>query len=283
MIIKEKFINRAKTYYFMTLTSPSNLHQQQISSYLASLRKEVHQGLISQQEYESSVRMFAPKTTTQNKPKISIEYVSENETTQRLENLYYRELFGRKRDEDDEHLDNEIMLGKLNDKPAGALWYSIAPTLAYKGCMYLDMLLVLNEFRNTGLGTQLMLNLLEQTSPNQCIITYAWKPAMDFYSKHGFLIAEETDEKGGQIFQKMVLPLTKRSFERYCREKEGNRLEGLDDMISLSHPTYDMAFLNSFVNAIDNLKPHQERDFSLNPFTVFLYHRAGLDHVLLRK
>jgi len=269
----------------MTLTPPSSSspQQQQIATYLANLQKQVRKGLITQQEYEDSVRVLQPKTTTPLKPQISIEYTSENETTKRLENLYYRELFGRKSNEDDDHLNNEIIVGHINNRPAGALWYSIAPTPAYNNCVYLDMLYVRNDFRNTGLGTHLLLHLLEQTPPNECIITHAWKPALDFYSKHGFLITEEDYEKDGQFFQKMVLPLSKRSFDRYCREKEGNHFEGLEDMVSLSHPTYDLTFLNHFCNNISNLHPHQERDFALNPFTVFIYQRAGLDHALVRK
>ena len=145
------------------------------------------------------------------------------------------------------------------------------------------MLYILDEYCGTGLGTQLLLHLLEQTPPNQCIITYAWKPAIDFYSKHGFLLTEDINEKEEQLFQKMVLPSTKQSFERYCREKEENYFEGLEDMISISHPTYDLSFLNRFVNRISNLHPAQEKNYFQNPFTVFIYQRAGLNHDLLRK
>ncbi len=145
------------------------------------------------------------------------------------------------------------------------------------------MIFVGNEYRKTGLGTQLMLHLLSQTPEEHSIITYAWKPVIDFYRRHGFLSTDEESTKGGQLFLKMVLPLTKKSFEKYCREKAqvGNYFDAYDELIAEDDPIFNVEYLSLFVNSVANLTPEQEQDFSENPFTALLYHRAKQEHVLL--
>ncbi len=256
----------------------------QIEVYIRSLKSQLKEGLIDKDEFETSVALLKPTVKATGRKVFTIEEVGQDdELVRRLETLYYRELFGRKPSEKDHKLENEVLVGKDNQQVAGAIWYAIEPTRAYKKCVYLDMIFVDNEYRKTGLGTQLMFNLLSQTPEDHSIITYAWKPVIDFYRRHGFLSTDEESTKGGQLFLKMVLPLTKKSFDKYCQEKAhvGNYFDAYDELVTEDDPVFNLDYLNLFVNSVANLMPEQEHDFSKNPFTALLYHRARQEHGLL--
>ncbi|GEM_PF-4119699 len=256
----------------------------QIDVYIKSLKSQLKEGLIDRDEYETSVALLKPMTIAMTRKVFTIEEMpQEDELVRRLETLYYRELFGRKPSEKDHKLENEVLVGKDNQQLAGAMWYAVEPTRAYKKCVYLDMIFVGNEYRKTGLGTQLMFNLLAQTPEDHSIITYAWKPVIDFYRRHGFLSTDEESTKSGQLFLKMVLPLTKKSFDKYCREKAhvGNYFDAYDELITEDDPIFNLDYLNLFVNSVANLMPESEHDFRKNPFTALLYYRARQEHVLL--
>lgn len=258
--------------------------EQQIEAYLRDLRKQLKMGLIGKEEYKDSVAALQPKSKKVMHKTFSFEEVSQDdELVRRLETLYYRELFGRKPSRRDHKLENEVLVGLDGQQFAGAVWYTIEPTPAYKNCLYLDMIFVGNEYRRTGLGTQLMFNLLPQVPEEHSILTYAWKPVIDFYRRHGFLSLDDEVTKEEQLFLKMVLPLTKKSFDRYCREKAqvGNYFDAYDELITEEDPIFNVEYLGRFVDAVANLTPQQERNFAENPFTALLYHRAKQEHVLL--
>ena len=258
--------------------------EKQVEAYLSSLKKQLRDGLIDRDEYKTSVALLKPKAKVTARKTFTIEEASpDEELVKRLETLYYRELFGRKPSERDHKLHNEVLIGKDGLQAAGAIWYTLEPTPGYKNCVYLDMIFVGNEYRKTGLGTQLMFNLLSYTPEEHSIITYAWKPVIDFYRRHGFLSTDEESTKGGQLFLKMVLPLTQKSFDKYCREKAnvGNYFDAYDELITEEDPIFNLDYLNLFVNSVANLTQEEERDFSLNPFTALLYHRAKQEHSLL--
>ena len=186
--------------------------EKQVEAYLSSLKKQLRDGLIDRDEYKTSVALLKPKAKVTARKTFTIEEASpDEELVKRLETLYYRELFGRKPSERDHKLHNEVLIGKDELQVAGAIWYTLEPTPGYKNCVYLDMIFVGNEYRKTGLGTQLMFNLLSYTPEEHSIITYAWKPVIDFYRRHGFLSTDEESTKGGQLFLKMVLPLTQKN------------------------------------------------------------------------
>lgn len=261
-----------------------------LETYRRDLAVQYSEGLITSEELADSLTFIDGQ---REKPTYSIEIEERPQNDpviQRLEDFYYRELFGRLQNENDDRLiGTEVLFGTVNGKAAGALWYAVEPSTQYRNCVYLDQLYVLNEFRGTKLGTHLLLELLQRTPEDHCIITFAWKPAIEFYRSHGFLTTNQSAEKEGeddqdvQHFQKMVLPLTRASFNRYRKEKGEEYLEGLEDMITfLPTTTLQAEFTSKFVSAIANLKPKQESDLSQNPFTVFLYQRAGLEHVLLK-
>jgi len=260
--------------------------EQQIEAYLASLKIQLKRGLIDRDEYETSIALLKPMVKANGRKVFTIEEMAQyEELVRRLETLYYRELFGRKPSEHDHKLENEVLVGKDDKQLAGAIWYAVEPTLAYNKCVYLDMIFVGNEYRKTGLGTQLMFNLLAQTPEDHSIITYAWKPVIDFYRRHGFLSTDEESTKGGQLFLKMVLPLTKKSFDKYCREKAqvGNYFDAYDELITEDDPIFNFDYLSRFVNCVANLTPELEQDYGKNPFTALLYHRAKQEHGLLPK
>ncbi len=257
---------------------------QKVDRYLAMLRRDLKDGLITQTEYQDTLALVKPQAKIKTSLSITIEEATpDDDLVHRLEDLYYRELFGRKKSSKDHTLETEVLIGKDQHRLAAALWYAIEPTREYKKCVYLDMLYVGNDYRKTGISTKLLLNLLAHTPEDHSIITYAWKPVIDFYRRHGFLSTDEESIKVGQSFLKMVLPLTKSSFERYCREKAdvGNYFDAYDELITEDDPIFNPEYLSHFVDAVASLTPEQEQDFSQNPFTALLYHRAKQPHILL--
>lgn len=253
-----------------------------LEEYLQDLAEQRDAGLLDEEEYQETLRRITKEETSSPRIKVNVEPISEEEPIiKRLADLYYRELFGRVQNDSDQKLVNDVLLARCGSKVAGALWYTLEPTPGYRGCNYLDMLYVLPEFRKAGVGTELLSRLLTYTPENFCIITYAWKPSQDFYSRHGFLATDRTDEKEGQSFRLMVLPLTKKSFERYCREKRGDWLEGMEEVLGCCGNRFDTGFLNKWIDAISNLEPEQETDLAQNPFTAFIYQKNGMKHRLL--
>ncbi len=262
-----------------------------LDAYRKELMEQRNNGDLTEEELAEALTFVDPVKRQRPTCHIEIGEREENDPLVcRLEDLYYRQLFGRPRNEDDHRLITEVLLGSVDGKPGGALWYALEPTPDYKRCVYLDMLYVLEEFRGTKLGTNLLLELVQRTPEDHCIITYAWKPAIEFYRQHGFLTTNQKAEKEGmdeddvQEFLKMVLPLTNASFNRYAKDKGEEYFEGFEEMMSsLSFRGKREAadFTSRLVNAIEGLKKKQEADLSQNPFTVFLYKKAGLEHALL--
>jgi GNAT superfamily N-acetyltransferase len=252
-----------------------------MDEYKQDLNAQFLGGLISEEELAQALQIL-DRSNRSIKVSIDLERRPEDdEDVLRMKDLYYRTLFGRVQQEQDHKLVTDVIFGSVSGKPAGALWYAQSPTPDYRGCVYLDMLYVLEEFRGSGLGTNLLLGLLQQTPEDHCIITYAWKPSIDFYQRHGFLLADQAAEKEDEHFEKMVLPLTKKSFDKYCRRKGHGYLDGFEEMADfIKNPYPD--FASDFVSAIANLSPEDEEDLSKNPFTAFIYQRAGLDHSLLK-
>jgi len=253
-----------------------------IKAYLKQLQCDVRKGLLTQDEYEDTLHHFGLAEKKRSLSTLLVEDIDvDNPIVSKLETLYYREIFGRRKQNNDSSLMNEVLIGKVDNDVAGAIWYCDEPTPDYCRCVYIDMMLVLPEYRGSGLGSHLLYQVLERTSLDRCLITYAWKASIDFYRKHGFLTTEQESEKEDQFFQKMVLPLTKKAFDRYCREKEGNYFEGLDEIFSVSNHRYGMEFLNTFINAVSNFSLEEQEDLALNPFTVFIYDKCGKEHSLL--
>ncbi|NQV91292.1 GNAT family N-acetyltransferase [Candidatus Woesearchaeota archaeon] len=254
----------------------------EIANYLKELKHDVHKGLLTQEEYNETLVALG---LTEKKKSISDYFIEDinldDPTVSKLETLYYREIFGRKKRKKDSTLINEVLVGKVGLDVAGAIWYCDEPTPDYKKCVYIDMMLVLPEYRGSGLGSRLLHQVLERTPSDHCLITYAWKPSIDFYRKHGFLTTEQESDKEDQFFQKMVLPLTKKSFDRYCREKAGNYFEGLEEIFSVLNKRCEEDFLSDFVNAVSNLSDTEEEHQPLSPFTVFIYDKCKLKHPLL--
>ena len=55
----------------------------------------------------------------------------------------------------------------------------------YENCVYLDMMYVLPEFRRKNVGAKLLAQMLHEVPDEHSILTFAWKPAIDFYHRHG--------------------------------------------------------------------------------------------------
>jgi len=252
-----------------------------IKEYAQELRDQHEQGLISDDELAESLSLLGITPSLTKK----VEHVDfsqtnyEDEVVLKLESLYHRELFGRKTQDDDQRLQNDVIIGLVNDQVAGAIWYSVEPTPDYNKCTYLDMFYIVPEFRKTGIASKLLYEMIQNTPRDYCIQTYAWKPVISFYRKNGFFTTPQISDKEEQIFQRMVLPLTLRSFNRYEREKKGVLFEGLEEVLEANDNRFDIDFLSPWIDAIKNFEVGCE--YQNNPFTVFLYQRLGKQHALL--
>lgn len=252
-----------------------------LEDYERELRKENEDGLLTAEELADALTHISPPNLGRIAPTITIEERSQDDPTiTRLEDLYYRELFGRPKRNRDPHLPDIALLGLYNGKPAGALWYALEPTPAYTDCAYLDMLYVKDEFRGSKVASHLLVDLVERAVGEQAIITYAWKSSIDCYAKHGFLRTDEEAAKGGERFLKMVLPLTKRAWQYYEREMELEALEQYRNLIG-SGPE-GKEFLERLSRSIDSCTAEQEQEPMDNPFTVFMYQKAGKEHGILK-
>ncbi len=243
--------------------------------YRRELSRDYGEGLLTEDEYaEALCRINAPRQ--KEKREITVVEAAEEdiEKVQRLEDFYHRELFGRVSSEEDHKLVTLPLLGFVNERVGGALWYASEPTPDYKGCLYLDMLYVLEEFRGSRLGSRLLAGMLEQVKEEHCIITYAWKPSEEFYRVHGFLPTEQEAEKEGEHFRKFVLPLDSFSLERYCREAAADPFELYEELVDSSFPPDFMEKFREAVENGSNFKVPGE-----NPLTAFLYRKAGRIHI----
>ena len=270
--------------------------------YLGRLERKARRGLIPEEELEvaKSELGFALK-----KP-ASLEVVAVDpnnpewdEKLKKLTNLYYRQIFGEVPEENGEELEGTILAGLIDKKLAGAAWLIDNPNPAYKNCTYLEKLYVRDQFqRKSGLGSLLLFNALEEVPEENCLVLHAWSGAIEFYQRNGFLLYNEAEEKGGEFFYQMVLPLTKKSFDRYQRhcEKENTALTQLleadaitpEDCKDSGHHLFSGMAQNlslseweKYVGAIAQMKCGQNVPINENPFTMFLYKRMGKEHTLL--
>ena len=79
----------------------------------------------------------------------------------------------------------------------------------------------------------------------------------------------------------MILPMSKRSFQDYAQYKSGGFFDGLEENFINSKLNHGI-FINNYLNDISNMKNDQDLDLSDNPFSVFIFERAGLEHKLLK-
>lgn len=253
-----------------------------LNEYRKELDDDYKKGLIDAEELAEALNFVSERPAHPGATPTTIEERPDTDPiVVKLENLYYRELFDRVRTTTDDKLFSTALVAFRDQKPMGALWSAPEPAPDYQHCMYLDMLFVREEFRGSGLSTRLLLELVNRTE-ERCIITYAWKPAIGLYSKHGFLTTEQETEKEEQEFFKMVLPLTKSSFDRYCRENDSDPLECYSEIIASSPLRSLPDFAEQLAKAIQSCTPEQEGEINQNPFTVFLLQKAKLEHRLLK-
>jgi len=258
-------------------------HLYTLEDYRKSLERDFQRGLLDPEEYAEALTRISPPNIGKRDTTIHLDNCSDDDpTVMKLEDLYYRELFGRTRNESDAKLPTQALLASIQEKPAGALWYASEPARSYRHCIYLDMLYVREEFRGSKVGTNLLLELLSHREDEHGIVTYAWKPVVEFYLRHGFLPTEQEEEKEEELFQKMILPLTKGAFQHYAQQQHEEALECYEETIAAYTGKFGSEFWERMITAIDRFGDEENQDFARNPFTVFIYRRAGLEHVLLK-
>jgi GNAT superfamily N-acetyltransferase len=272
-------------------------------NYLARLERKVKRGLISGEEVEAAkneLGIALKKPTSLEVIAVDQNNPDWHEKLEKLSNFYFRQIFGDVPDEDDkEEYENTILVGLIDNKLAGAVWLIDEPREDYKNCTYLEKLYVRDQFqRKSGLGSLLLSNALEEVPEGNCLVLHAWSGAIEFYQKNGFLLHNDPKEEGGEFFYKMVLPLTKKSFDRYQRhcQEEITTLSGLlekdevtpEECKESGHHLFSGMAHNlsltewgKYVGAIAKMSCNQYLELDENPFTMFLYKRLGKEHTLL--
>jgi len=292
------------------LTYEEFLKQRELvySAFMGKLERKLKRGKISSQEVEDvRKKLFDSKDNKDSDLEVIAVDKDDpgwDEKLKSLSHFYFRQIFGSVPDEDNpkgkERYESTVLVGLVDKKPAGAVWLIDEPREDYKNCTYVDKLYVRDQYqRKTGLGSLLLFNALEEVPEGNCLILHAWDGAIDFYLKNGFLLEKHKfEELGGEFFYQMVLPLTKKSFNKYqrnCEEEIATLAELLDaekttpeDCKESGHHLFSGMAENlslteweKYVGAIAQMKCNQHLDLNENPFTMFLYKRLGKGHTLL--
>jgi len=261
----------------------ANLTPAQVADYVKDLNHQLRKGLITPSEFDEATAFISGTSVRKRPNQLVVEEASSLElgdVVTKFEDHFYQELFGRARDEEnDEPLENNVLICRVDGRPAGVMWYAPEPNPAYVGYKYLDMLLVLPEYRGKGIGTRLLLESLTMAPDNLSLAGFAWSPSVEFCAAHGFLRAEQLEEKEGQVFQKIVLPLT----PDYLIRHQGEIIDPFDQYAEAveSSGGYPPDFMQRFLDALRNDSDGAFQNLYSNPFTAFLYQKVGLKHRLL--
>jgi len=261
----------------------ATLTPQQLAEYRRDLDQQLRKGLLTPEEHAEALAFISGEERATQKKIIIEEASSEDLETivPKLENRYYRELFGRVyHPELDESLANEVLVARANGEVAGALWYAPEPSPSYRGYKYLDILYVLPEQRGEKVGTYLLLALLKKSPQKMSLITFAWSNSVEFYATHGFLRTEQMEEKEGQHFQKMILPLTPECLNLHSEEMQVTPYDQYTELVEKG--SYAPDFLTRFQQQVRKGSERVFQDLEQNPSTVFIYRKAGQKHGLLR-
>ncbi len=193
----------------------------------------------------------------------------------RLDNIFYRTLYGQERDDSFEpDFPTEVLVARKNVHLVGGIWYAIEPTQVYEGFLYLDRMVVVDRERGQNIGTKMLVNLLEYVPEGKSVILHAWDKAIPFYVCNGFFSAgEDVEGEDGCFFRKMVLPLDWGTFQDYKQEGWQEELQAA---------TRDEIFFRKIRKALEKNCEESFTELSSNPFTAVLYRNAGIDHRLLK-
>ena len=248
-----------------------------LDGYVSALRQDLAESLMTNAEFDAALRALGIA------PELDYSFHCFNadpnqfDQAQVIRNLavnYYREVFDEIPETIDENTPGiEVLLGEEKGRMRGAIWLAQDPTLGLKGCTYVRRLYVRPEYRGTGLGSMLLYHTLESASGSDSIVLHAWEKSVPFYHRNGFLKCDEEERVYGQVFYKMVLPLTKTAFEHYQLEKAGGWFDGLAEF--LTHLEW-----SRFITAVDQMKGQEEPALSQNPFTFFIHKNLGWKHQL---
>jgi GNAT superfamily N-acetyltransferase len=243
-----------------------------------------------------------------NKSKLNFELIEKgNPLVRSLEDLYFRNIDGSLPTEQERgYLGENVLVAFQDKKPAGAIWTSDVESRSGNLRTYIEALYVREIFRGNNLGSKLILNVL-QSSESEAICLNPEPNAVQFYQRNGFFTYQTRMEDDDLIYEKMILPLTKDTFNHYlnrCQENlfelsrclsRGNikseevKLRGehffsgmvFDNQSANLSPQEWNKYVSSVMDILEEKKEDVKLDLNELPFTMFVYKRLGLGHKLL--
>lgn len=266
----EKFIKGFIDFYGM---------KDPFDEYKSDLESQLAEGIISQEDFEEALEFLEGSEGKRKGLEFEVTYLKsevDGDNVRKLEDWYFREIFGRPRIDADLDIDgNNILIAKANDLPVAVLWYAHEPDESYKGCLYIDKLFTLEEHRRNNVAAQLIAEMVRNRDLDaiNAVIVYSWERAKEFYHSIGFLNDGDGEimEKEGEYFLKMVLPLTTDSYDRYCSH-ENNGGEAVVEMLP---DDVVQRYVEGFALVTETAEGDQVFSFDNNPFLIPLRSKLG--------
>jgi predicted GNAT family N-acyltransferase len=198
----------------------------EIEEYVKELKSDLERGLISQEEFDDSLTSLGIKKDNE-LPRIVVRTAEPEDYTkiEQFSDLFYRELFGRPKGEKDEDLDNsrKLIARTEDDGIIGFAEFSVEPTEAYNGCVYLDKVVIDHRFRCSGIGSLLIyeiIRMMYELGKIEQMVLHAPENICGFYARNGFFVTPGVEKEEGVELRKLVLPFTKNAYTEVHHDLE---------------------------------------------------------------